>query len=54
MSSLLRTLSVGDEIPWRLDASGKPQWLVVSKVVEVGLYEVRYPDGKTELLRDSE
>ena len=33
---------------------GEPQWLVVVEVIKPTSYLVRYPDGKTEILVDSE
>ncbi len=51
---LLSPLSVGDELPWRLDESGQPQWLKVLEVLSSTSYLVRYPDGTTEILTDSE
>ena len=32
MTRLLTLLNVGDELPWRLDADGEPQWLTVIEV----------------------
>jgi hypothetical protein len=54
MSRLLAPLRVGDQIPWRLDSNGEPQWLTVIEVVSTVSYVVCYPDGTTEMLVDSE
>lgn len=54
MTKLLAQLKVGDQIPWKLDSDGKPQWLTVTEVLGNGSYVVRYPDGSTETLVDSE
>jgi hypothetical protein len=54
MTRLLAPLEVGDKLPWRLGADGEPQWLIVIEVVSDVSYLVRYPDGATELLVDSE
>ena len=54
MSKLLAPLAVGDQLPWKLDRDGQPQWLVVVEVINSTSYLVRYPDGKTEILVDSE
>jgi hypothetical protein len=51
---LLARLSVGDELPWRVTRSGEPQWLVVTEVVDASRYRVRYPDGTTAELVDSD
>lgn len=53
-ASLLAPLNVGDRLPWKLDRRGEPQWLTVIEVVSDVSYVVRYPDGTTELLVDSE
>jgi hypothetical protein len=53
-SSLLAPLAVGDRLPWKLDHEGEPQWLVVVDVLSSTSYLVRYPDGSTETLVDSE
>ena len=53
-SSLLAPLVVGDRLPWKLDHEGEPQWLVVVDVLSSTSYLVRYPDGSTETLVDSE
>jgi hypothetical protein len=53
-SALLPPLHVGDRLPWKLDHRGEPQWLTVVNVVNDMSYLVRYPDGKTQLLVDSE
>jgi hypothetical protein len=53
-ASLLAPLNVGDRLPWKLDRSGEPQWLTVIEVVSDVSYVIRYPDGTTELLVDSE
>jgi hypothetical protein len=52
--SALAPLQVGDRLPWKLDRSGDPQWLTVIEVVSDTSYMVRYPEGMTELLVDSE
>lgn len=54
MTHLLAPLKVGDKLPWRLGADGELQWLTVIEVVSDVTYLVRYPDGTTELLVDSE
>lgn len=54
MGHLLAPLEVGDGIPWKLDATGEPQWLVVTEVLDNAAYVVRYPDGRLEVLEDSE
>jgi hypothetical protein len=54
MSRLLAPLRVGDQIPWRLDSNGEPQWLTVIEVVNSVTYIVRYPDGTIGALVDSE
>jgi hypothetical protein len=54
MSKLLASLAVGDRLPWRLDREGRPLWLVVVEVISATSYLVQYPDGKTEILVDSE
>ena len=51
---LLARLYVGDRLPWQLDRRGEPQWLTVIEVVSDVSYMVRYPDGTTQLLVDSE
>jgi hypothetical protein len=53
-ASLLAPLNVGDRLPWKLDRQGEPQWLTVIEVVSDVSYVIRYPDGTTELLVDSE
>ena len=53
-SSLLAALSVGNRLPWKLDHDSEPQWLVVVDVLSSTSYLVRYPDGTTETLVDSE
>jgi hypothetical protein len=53
-TSLLAPLSVGDRLPWKLDHDGEPQWLVVIDVLSSTSYLVRYPDGSTETLANSE
>jgi hypothetical protein len=53
-SALLAPLHVGDRLPWKLDRRGEPQWLTVVAVVNDMSCLVRYPDGKTQLLVDSE
>jgi hypothetical protein len=54
VSKLLAPLAVGDRLPWRLDREGRPLWLVVVEVIGATSYLVQYPDGKTEILVDSE
>jgi hypothetical protein len=54
VSKLLAPLAVGDQLPWKLDRDGQPQWLIVVEVINSTSYLVRYPDGKTEILVDSE
>jgi hypothetical protein len=51
--SLLAPLAVGDELPWKLNREGQPQWLVVIEVIGSDRYVVQYPDGATELVVDS-
>jgi hypothetical protein len=51
---LLAPLLVGDRLPWKLDRHGEPLWLTVIEVASDTSYLVRYPDGTTELLVDSE
>jgi len=51
---LLAPLDVGDRLPWKLDRNREPQWLTVIEVVSDVSYMIRYPDGTTELLVDSE
>jgi hypothetical protein len=52
--ALLAPLHVGDRLPWKLDRRGEPQWVTVIEVVSDVSYLVRYPDGVTQLLVDSE
>lgn len=54
MTKLLAQLQVDDQIPWKLDRDGKPQWLTVTQVLGRGGYVVRYPDGRLETLVDTE
>jgi len=54
MRKLLSPLKIGDQLPWKLDRSGEPQWLTVSEVLSDTSYLVRYPDGTVETLIDSE
>jgi hypothetical protein len=54
MSKLLTPLKVGDQLPWRLDSRGEPQWLTVIEVVSDTSYAVRYPNGTVEILTDAE
>ena len=54
VSKQLAPLAVGDRLPWKLDREGRPQWLVVVDVISATSYVVHYPDGKTEMLVDSE
>ncbi len=53
-SKPLAPLAVGDRLPWKLDREGRPRWLVVIDVISATSYLVQYPDGKTEILVDSE
>jgi hypothetical protein len=50
---VLAPLSVGDELPWRLDRRGEPQWLLVVDTIGSDSYLVQYPNGRTEILVDS-
>lgn len=50
----LAPLAVGDQLPWRLTRDGESQWLVVTEVIDASSYRVRYPNGTTGLLVDSE
>lgn len=52
--TLLAPLHIGDRLPWKLDGRGEPQWVTVIEVVSDVSYLVRYPDGVTQLLVDSE
>jgi hypothetical protein len=52
--AFLAPLKVGDRLPWKLDRDGEPQWLTVIEVVSSVSYVVRYPDGTSEFLVDSE
>jgi len=54
VTALLAPLKIGDRLPWKLDSNGEPQWLTVIAVVSSTSYIVRYPDGTTETLVDSE
>ncbi len=54
VSKLVAPLAVGDRLPWKLDREGQPLWLVVVEVLSPTSYLVQYPDGKTEILVDSE
>ena len=54
MTRLLAPLKVGDQLPWKLDSNGEPQWLAVIEVVDRVTYVVRYPDGTVGALVDSE
>ena len=54
MSDLLSPLIVGDQVPVRLSADSEPEWLTVIEIVSDASYIVRYPDGMTETLVDSE
>jgi hypothetical protein len=54
MTRLLAPLKVGDQLPWRLDGDGEPQWLIVIDVIDSVTYVVRYPDGTIGALVDSE
>ena len=50
----LAPLRIGDQIPWKLDETGEPQWLTVIAIESPGVYLVRDPSGNIERLRDSE
>lgn len=55
---MLAPLTTGDRIPYRMRYTEKhrvpvPTFLVVTAVLGPGLYEVEYPDGHRETLRDS-
>ena len=50
----LAALEIGDRVPWKLDASGEPQWLTVVAVEGPGIYLVRDPSGNVERLSDSQ
>jgi hypothetical protein len=52
--NLLAPLQLGARLPWKLNRDGEPQWLTVIEIVSDVSYLVRYPDGTTELLVDSE
>jgi hypothetical protein len=54
MTTLLAPLEIGDQIPWKLDRNGDPQWLTVIEVVSDTSYVVRFPDGSVDTLTDSE
>ena len=54
VTSLLAKLEVGDCLPWKLGDDGEPLWLIVAEVLSPTSYLVRYPDGTTEILIDSE
>lgn len=54
MTNLLAPLKIGDQIPWKLDRNGDPQWLTVTEIISDTSYAVRYPNGKIETLTDSE
>lgn len=54
MSPLLAPLKVGDQLPWRLNPDGEPEWLTVIEVIDGVTYVVRYPDGTVGALVDSE
>jgi len=53
-AKLLAPLAVGDKLPWRLRRESEPEWLVVVEVIDGSRYRVRYPDGTTCVLVDSE
>jgi hypothetical protein len=53
-AKLLAPLAIGDKLPWRLRRDGEPEWLVVVEVIDGSSYRVRYPDGTTFVLVDSE
>ena len=53
----LAPLQVGDEIPTAVFENGNLVGAVMCEVVQVlgeGEYEIRYPSGELELIRDSE
>ncbi len=54
MNSVLARLDVGDRLPWKLGDDGEPLWLIVAEVLSPTSYLVRYPDGSTEILIDSQ
>jgi hypothetical protein len=54
VSKLLAPLAVGERLPWKLDGKGQSLWLVVVEVISPTSFLVQYPDGKTEILVDSE
>lgn len=51
---VLARLHVGNHLPWQLDRGGEPPWVTVIEVVSDVSYMVRYPDGTTQLLVDSD
>ena len=51
---LLAPLSAGGRIPWKLSRYGEPLWLTVTEVLGEDRYIVRYPDGTSGVLTDSE
>lgn len=53
-AAALAPLSIGDQIPWKLDVDGEPQWLTAIAIESPGVYLVRDPSGNIERLRDSE
>lgn len=53
-TSMLAPLAVGDRLPWKLSSDGEPLWLIVAEVIDPTSYLVRYPDGSTEILTDSD
>ena len=54
LARLLAQLNLGDQIPWKLDSHGEPQWLTVTEVIDEASYAVRYPNGTVEIVADSE
>ena len=54
MTTLLAPLEIGDQIAWKLDRNGDPQWLTVTEALSDTSYAVSYPDGTVETLTDSE
>jgi hypothetical protein len=51
---LLAPLAIGDELPWRRRWDGELQWLVVVELIDGSSCRVRYPNGTTGVLVDSE
>ena len=54
MTSTLAQLEVGDRLPWKLNRDGELLWLIVAAVISSTSYLVRYPDGSTQVLTDSD